>query len=136
MSTFSQTIIEGHVGGDPEMKYFEGGSCVCNFNLATKETWKDKQGEKKERTEWHRVVLRNKVAEIAEKYVKKGTKVLIVGLNRTRKYEKDGSTFYVTEVHGQTLRLMGRAADKDSTQSATEQYHASSGVADEDDLPF
>src|SRR5690606_508296 len=94
-------------GKDPEVRYFPNGDAVCNVTLATTEGWTDKQsGEKKELTEWHNVVFRRKLAEIAGQYLKKGSKVYVEGSLRTRKWEKDGVDRYTTEVIVQDMQML------------------------------
>lgn len=95
----SKTILIGNIGNDPELKAFADGTAVCNLSLATSEKWRDKSsGESREKTEWHRVVIVGKLAEIAAQYLSKGSKVYIEGQNRTREWEKDGVKRYTTEV--------------------------------------
>lgn len=98
--TFQQVIVIGNVGQDPEVRYSQAGLCFCNLSIATSESWKDKQsGEKKERTEWHKVVISGKLAEIAGEYVKKGSKIQVVGKMQTRKWtDQSGQDKYTTEV--------------------------------------
>lgn len=107
----NRVILIGTLGQDPEVKYLGNGNAVCNLSLATSEQWKDKQsGEKKEATEWHRVVLFGKVAEIAGEYCRKGGQVYIEGKLKTREWEKDGIKRYSTEIvvdmQG-TMQLLG-----------------------------
>jgi len=108
----NKVILIGNLGGDPEVRSFSNGGIVTNVTVATSESWKDKQsGEQKERTEWHRVVFRNRLAEIARDYLKKGSKVYVEGSLRTRKYEKDGQTHYTTEVYCDQMQMLdGRGA--------------------------
>lgn len=96
----NKAIIVGNLGGDPETRSFQNGGKVCNFSVATSESWKDKAtGERKERTQWHRIVIFNEaLADIAQKYLKKGDKVYIEAAIETRKYEKDGKDVYTTEI--------------------------------------
>lgn len=95
----SKTILIGNLGGDPEVRFMPNGNAVCNFSLATTEKWKDKQsGRQQERTEWHRISIFGKLAEIAGQYLRKGSKVYIEGRNQTREWEKDGIKRYTTEV--------------------------------------
>ena len=96
----NKVILVGNLGKDPEVRAFPNGGRVANFSVATSESWKDKNsGERKERTEWHRVsILNDALVGIAEKYLKKGSKVYIEGQLETRKYEKDGRDVYTTEV--------------------------------------
>lgn len=96
----NKVILVGTCGQDPEMRYTPNGKAVINLSLATSEQWTDKQtGQKVERTEWHRVVLFDKLAEIAGQYVRKGTQVYIEGKLQTREWEKDGVKRYATEIH-------------------------------------
>lgn len=95
----SKTILIGNLGSDPEVRFMPNGNAVCNFSLATSERWKDKQsGQQQERTEWHRISIFGKLAEIAGQYLRKGSKVYIEGRNQTREWEKDGIKRYTTEV--------------------------------------
>ena len=95
----SKTILIGNLGGDPETRFMPNGNAVTNFTLATSERWKDKTtGQPVEKTEWHRVSIFGKLAEIAGQYLKKGSKVYIEGRNQTREWEKDGVKRYTTEV--------------------------------------
>jgi len=103
----NKVILIGNLGKDPEVKYFPNGDAFCNTTLATSESWTDKQsGEKKERTEWHNVVLTRKLAEIAGQYLKKGAKIYVEGSLRTRKWEKDGVERYTTEVVVQDMQML------------------------------
>ncbi|MGA1354819.1 MAG: single-stranded DNA-binding protein, partial [Candidatus Limnocylindrus sp.] len=91
MSSVNKVILVGTLGKDPEVRRLNSGDSVANFNLATSESWNDKQsGERKEKTEWHRVVVFGKLAEIVEKYLRKGSKVYLEGQLQTRKWEQDG----------------------------------------------
>lgn len=99
MSGINKAIILGRLGDDPIVRYAASGECVTSFSLATSETWKDKQGQKQEKTEWHKVVIWGKLAEIAEKFVKKGSQIYIEGQLQTRKWQdKDGNERYTTEI--------------------------------------
>lgn len=105
----NKVILIGNLGKDPEVRYTAGGSAVANLTVATTESWKDKQtGEKKEATEWHRVVLFGKTAEIAGEYLKKGRSVYIEGRLQTRKYQdKEGVERYSTEIVGSDMQMLG-----------------------------
>lgn len=95
----NKVILIGNVGGDPETRYMPNGNAVTNITLATTDSWKDKQtGQQQERTEWHRVVLFGKVAEIAGEYLRKGSQCYIEGRLQTREWEKDGVKRYTTEI--------------------------------------
>jgi single-strand DNA-binding protein len=112
MASVNKVILLGNLGRDPETRYTTGGDAVTNLSIATSEQWKDKNGEKQERTEWHRVVLFGRQAEIAGEYLKKGRSVYIEGRLQTRKYtDKDGVEKYSTEVVGDRMQLIGGARD-------------------------
>ncbi len=105
----NKVIIVGNVGGDPETRYMPSGSAVTNLTIATNESWKDKQtGEQKERTEWHRVAMFNRLAEIAAEYLRKGSQVYIEGKLRTRKWQdKSGNDRYTTEIIADEMQMLG-----------------------------
>jgi len=108
MASVNKVILLGNLGRDPETRYTTGGDAVTNLNIATSEQWKDKSGEKQERTEWHRVVLFGRTAEIAGEYLKKGRSVYIEGRLQTRKYtDKDGVEKYSTEIVADRMQLIG-----------------------------
>jgi len=108
----NKVILLGNLGRDPETRYTTGGDAVTNLNIATSEQWKDKSGEKQERTEWHRVVLFGRQAEIAGEYLKKGRSVYIEGRLQTRKYtDKDGVEKYSTEIVADRMQLIGGARE-------------------------
>lgn len=112
MASVNKVIILGNLGRDPETRYTTGGDAVTNLNIATSEQWKDKSGEKQERTEWHRVVLFGRQAEIASEYLKKGRSVYIEGRLQTRKYtDKDGVEKYSTEIVADRMQLIGGARE-------------------------
>ena len=112
MASVNKVILLGNLGRDPETRYTTGGDAVTNLNIATSEQWKDKNGEKQERTEWHRVVLFGRQAEIAGEYLKKGRSVYIEGRLQTRKYtDKDGVEKYSTEIVGDRMQLIGGSRD-------------------------
>lgn len=104
----NKVILVGNLGNDPETKYFENGNSVTNVSLATSETWKDKQtGQPQERTEWHRVVSYNKLAEIMGEYLRKGSKIYVEGSLRTRKWQgQDGQDRYTTEIVASTMQML------------------------------
>jgi single-strand DNA-binding protein len=109
MSSVNKAIILGRLGKDPEVRYMPNGGTVANLSIATSQTWKDKQtGEKKEKTEWHRVVLYNRIAEVAGEYAKKGSLLYIEGRIETKKWtDKDGQDRYTTEIIGDQMQLVG-----------------------------
>ena len=109
MASVNKVILVGNLGADPETRYMPNGDAVCNIRVATTESWKDKQsGEKKEITEWHRVVFYRKLAEIAGQYLKKGSQVYLEGRIRTRKWtDKEGQERYTTEIRGDQMTMLG-----------------------------
>ena len=144
-SGINKVILVGNLGQDPEVKYTAGGAAVTTLSLATSESWKDKDtGTDQEKTEWHRVVLWRRLAEIAGEYLKKGSKVYIEGQLQTRKWEQDGQTRYTTEVVGRDMQFLdsrgGSSSDnsssyEDSNQDMDSQNLPDSGITD-DDIPF
>ncbi|MDR0564568.1 MAG: single-stranded DNA-binding protein [Azoarcus sp.] len=110
MASVNKVILIGNLGRDPEIRYMTSGEAVCNLSLATTDTWNDKSsGERREATEWHRVVMYRKLAEIAGQYLKKGSQVYIEGSLRTRKWQdKDGSDRYTTEINANEMKMLGR----------------------------
>ncbi len=142
----NKVILIGNLGKDPEVRHLENGASVANFSLATSETYKDRtSGERKTITDWHNIVLWRGLAEIAEKYLKKGSKIYIEGKLRTRSYEdQNGQTRYVTEVVGDELTMLDRAPESSGNPNipqneSPEKMDAPSkdmGSSDDDDLPF
>jgi single-strand DNA-binding protein len=108
MAGVNKVILVGNLGKDPEVRHLEGGNSVANFTLATNEYYKDKQGARVERTEWHNISAWRGLAELAEKYLKKGSQVYIEGKLRTRQYQdKDQQTRYITEIIAEEISLLG-----------------------------
>ncbi|RZK21879.1 MAG: single-stranded DNA-binding protein [Hymenobacter sp.] len=108
MAGVNKVILVGNLGKDPEVRHLEGGNSVAHFTLATNEYYKDKQGARVERTEWHNISAWRGLAELAEKYLKKGTQVYVEGKLRTRQYQdKDQQTRYVTEIIAEEISLLG-----------------------------
>ena len=109
MASINKVILVGNLGRDPETRYMPDGGAVTNVSIATTDTWKDKtSGEKKEATEWHRVVFFNRLAEIAGEYLKKGSQVYVEGRLRTRKWQdKEGQDKYTTEIVCDTMQMLG-----------------------------
>lgn len=103
----NKVMLIGRLGADPEVRYMPSGGAVTTISLATSRRWKDKQsGERKEETEWHRVVLFNRLAEIAGEYLKKGSQAYIEGRIRTRKWQQDGQDRYTTEIIGESMNML------------------------------
>ena len=140
----NKVILIGNLGSDPEVRYLPSGNAVANLNVATSESWKDRQtGEQQERTEWHRVVIFGKLAEIAGQYLRKGSKVYLEGKLQTRKWQdQQGQDRYSTEVvidiNGQMQMLDGRSDSAPQTQQRPRQQASAPAADDEfiDDVPF
>lgn len=116
MASVNRVILLGNLGRDPETKYTTGGDAVCNLSIATSESWKDKSGAKQEKTEWHRVVLFGRQAEVAGEYLAKGKTVYIEGRLQTRKWtDKDGVDKYATEIVGDRMQMLGGRDDEAKT---------------------
>ena len=110
--SINKVILVGNVGKDPEIRYLEGGTAVCSFPLATSESYRNRDGEKVTNTEWHNIVIWRGLAEIAEKYVKKGTQLYIEGKIRTRSWDdKEGNKRYITEIIADSMQMLGRRSD-------------------------
>ena len=123
----NKVILVGNLGGDPEVRYMPNGNAVTNVTVATSESWKDKQtGQQQERTEWHRVVFFNRLAEIAGEYLRKGTKVYVEGSLRTRKWQdQSGADRYTTEIVGSEMQMLdSRGGNNDGGYQQPQQGYA------------
>ncbi len=130
MSGVNKVILIGNLGKDPEVRNLESGATVANFTMATTETYKDKTtGEKKEITEWHNIVLWSSLAEVAAKYLHKGDMIYIEGKLRTRSWEKEGVTRYITEVLGNTMNMLStrRTSSDNADRAPSPSASANSG---------
>jgi single-strand DNA-binding protein len=108
MASVNKVILVGNLGRDPEVRYMPNGEAVCNFSIATTDSWKDKSGQKQERTEWHNIVMYRKLAEIAGEYLKKGRPVYVEGRLQTRKWQtKEGQDRYTTEIIADQMQMLG-----------------------------
>jgi single-strand DNA-binding protein len=108
MASVNKVILVGNLGRDPEVRYMPNGEAVCNFSIATTDSWKDKNGQKQERTEWHNIVMYRKLAEIAGEYLKKGRPVYVEGRLQTRKWQtKEGQDRYTTEIIADQMQMLG-----------------------------
>jgi single-strand DNA-binding protein len=108
MASVNKVILIGNLGRDPETRYMPDGGAITNISIATTENWKDKNGEKQEKTEWHRVAFFGKLAEIAGEYLKKGSQVYVEGRLQTRKWQdKDGADKYTTEIVANAMQMLG-----------------------------
>jgi single-strand DNA-binding protein len=146
----NKVILVGNLGSDPETKYMPSGSALTNLSVATTDSWKDKQsGEKVEKTEWHRVVMFDRLAEIAGEYLHKGSQVYIEGQLQTRKWQdKDGNDRYTTEIRARDMQMLGgRGGDASgggfqgggSRPAASAPKQAAAAQAEpefDDDIPF
>lgn len=133
MSTLNKAIIIGRLGQDPEVRTTHGGTRVATLSIATSEKWKDKNGQKQERTEWHRVVAWGRTAEVARDYLKKGSQVYVEGPIQTREWEdKDGQKRYTTEIKALQLTMLGGGGGK----SEPKREDPAPLAVDEGDLPF
>lgn len=149
MASVNKVILIGNLGKDPETRYMSNGEAVTNITLATTDTWKDKNGEKQEKTEWHRVTFYRKLAEIAGEYLKKGRSVYIEGRLETRKWiDKNGVERYTTDIIANDMKMLGSRSGSGSFESPDqEEDHSisnrsssskgSNGFDDmDDDIPF
>lgn len=153
MAGVNRVILIGRLGRDPEIKYSQQGTAVCNMAIATSEAWTDKAtGEKKESVEWHRVVVFGKQAETCEKYLSKGSQIYIEGRLQTRSWEKDGQTHYTTEIVVSNFQFLGggqrndgggRQQNKPTQQNQPRQQpqnqqrqNNQDGYCGDDDIPF
>jgi single-strand DNA-binding protein len=144
MASVNKVILVGNLGRDPEVRYMPDGGAVTNISVATTDVWKDKGGEKQERTEWHRVVFFAKLAEIAGEYLKKGSQVYIEGRLQTRKWQdKEGQDRYTTEIVADRMQMLGArstpttdAGEKDAAASPKAAKKPAAFDDLEDDIPF
>ena len=152
MASINKVMLIGNLGKDPEIRYMPSGDAIANLTLATTENWKDKAGEKQEKTEWHRISMFGRLAEIAGEYLKKGSSVYIEGKLQTRKWQdKDGNDRYTTEIVANEMKMLGSrpsggdtgmdrpasSGAKPARPAASPAPAQSSGFDDmEDDIPF
>jgi single-strand DNA-binding protein len=141
MASLNKVMLIGNLGRDPEIRYTTGGSPVANFTMATTDRWTDPSGEKKERTEWHRIVVWGKQAEIAGEYLRKGRSVFVEGSLQTREWtDRDGNKRYTTEVRAQRFQMLGRPGETSSDAAAPAPSDTTSVAEprdyEEDDIPF
>lgn len=137
MGSVNKVILVGNLGRDPELRYTPNGSAVANFTVATNETWKDKEGQKQEHTEWHRVVVWGKLAEICGEYLKKGRQVYIEGGLRSRTYkDREGVERTVTEIRADNLVMLGKGDGGDGGGGSRGASPEKSPEFNDDDIPF
>lgn len=119
--SFNKVLILGNVGKDPEVRHLEGGASVANFTVATSEYYKDRNGQRQERTEWHNIVCWRQLADFADKFVKKGSQVFIEGKIRSREYtDQNNQRRFVFEIFADSLQLTGRKSDNQSYQPSVQ----------------
>lgn len=143
MASLNKVTLIGSLGRDPEIRYMPNGDAACNLSVATSESWKDKSGEKQERTEWHRISMFGKLAEIAGQYLAKGSSVYLEGKLQTRKWtDKDGVEKYTTEIIADRMQMLGgkeqRHGQQQEQRQESQQSRQQRPTADsfDDDIPF
>lgn len=142
MAGVNKAILVGNLGKDPEVRHLESGVMVATFSIATNETYKDKAGERREITEWHNVVTWRGLAEIAEKYLRKGSQIYVEGKLRTRSWEKDGVVRYITEVVADSMIMLGSSGGNrppvptEPTGMPVTGGHTQYAEVVDDDIPF
>ncbi len=147
MAGINKVIIVGNLGKDPELRYTPQGQAVCNFSVATSESWNDKNGQKQERTEWHRIVVWGKLGELCGKYLAKGRQAYVEGRLQTRSWDdKDGQKKYTTEVVANTVQFLGGASAGAGKNHAADSHEEDpfgpppafdqSGPESTDEIPF
>ena len=133
MAGVNKVILVGNLGKDPEIRHLEGGTSVAKFPLATTESYKDKNGNRTEQTEWHNIVVWRGLADVAEKYLKKGMTVYVEGKLRTRSWDKEGQKHYSTEIVGDTFTILSK---KENNAAPSGDDNTPILPKTGDDLPF
>jgi single-strand DNA-binding protein len=138
MSGVNKVILVGRLGRDPEVRYTPSGTAVANFSIATSEQWNNKDGEKQERTEWHKIVAWRRLGEICGEYLHKGSQIYIEGRLQTRDWEdRDGNKRYTTEVIAQSMQMLGSADKGGKAETTGERFPVEEPITvPEDDIPF
>ena len=141
MAGINRVILVGNLGRDPEVMTFDNGVKKASFSLATSESYKNKEGQRVDQTEWHNIVMWRGLAEVAEKYLRKGNQIYLEGKIKTRSYEQDGIKKYVTEIYVDNMTMLGkRDSEHDGSQPPpgpkTQTVEEPEIEAPEDDLPF
>ncbi len=137
----NKVILLGRLGADPEIRYTQTGTPVATLSVATNKYWKNKEGQKQEKTEWHRVILWSKLAELSGQYLSKGREVYIEGELQTRSWEKDGQKKYTTEIVGTTMQFIGSAGTGKGAGATADDLPPDlppppGDMGTEDDIPF
>ena len=140
MASLNKVLLIGNLGQDPEMTYTQGGTAKAQLSIATQEKWKDKDGEAKEKTEWHRVIVWGKLAEICGQYLSKGRQVFIEGRLQTRQWEdREGNKKYTTEIIASGMQMLGSKRDGSGAGKEGNNYADPGDLAGgtiDDDVPF
>ena len=141
MAGVNKVIIVGRLGNDPEVKTITNGQTVAHFNVATSENWTDQQGQKQERTQWHRIVVWARLAEVCGQHLSKGRQVYVEGRLSTRSWEdQQGQKRYTTEIIANTVQFLGSATDRDNSTSmssaADKDFGAEPSFDTSDEIPF
>ena len=140
MGSLNKVLLVGNLGRDAELRYTANGTAVATLNLATTETWKDKDGERQEKTEWHRIVVWGKTAEILSPYLMKGKQILVEGKLQTRQWEdKEGNKRYTTEIKSDRITLLGGGGQRDEAdqrRGSDDQESGSQEPLTKEEIPF
>ena len=139
MASVNKVILIGNLGTDPEVRYTASGTAVCNFSIATNEQWNNKEGQREERTEWHRIVCWGRTAELCSQYLTKGRPVYIEGRLQTREWEdKDRNKRHTTEIIAQTVKFLGSRGEGNYQASTPAQANdmPEAAMTMDDDIPF
>lgn len=133
----NKVILIGRLGRDPEVRYMPNGEAVCNFSVATSESWKDQSGQRQEKTEWHNITMYRRLAEIAGKYLKKGSQVYLEGKIQTRKYtDKNGAERTAYDIIANEMKMLGGNSQATQEQPKRQQAPATPVEDVDDDIPF
>jgi single-strand DNA-binding protein len=136
MAGVNKVILIGHLGADPEMRYTADGTAVARFRIATTESYTDRQGNRQERTEWHRIVAWRKLAEVCGQYLSKGRQVYIEGRIRSNTWEQEGVKRYSYEIWADTMQMLGPGPDRGAAREPEPPFIPPEGGVPEDDIPF
>ena len=136
MAGLNKVILIGNLGSDPEMRYTASGTAVCKFSLATSRKFTGKDGQKQEKTEWHRIVAWTKLAEICGQYLAKGKQVMIEGRIEYGSYEKDGVKHYTTDIIAENMQMLGSPGGRGQDREPEPPFGPPQGGAPVDDFPF
>jgi len=138
MASLNKVLLIGYLGADPEIRYTPSGAAVANFRMATKDQWTNKEGEKQERTEWHRIVAWRKLGETCGEYLHKGSLVYIEGSLQTRDWQdRDGNKRYTTEIVAYRMQMLDRAGKAPEAESGEDRFQAEEPLdIPDDDIPF